>query len=230
MKELLILFSGPMVEAILEGRKIQTRRTAGLEVVNENPDAWAYPLFDKTDPLTFYLFRSKEDSEVFGAKPRYRVGDHLWVKETYQDWCPHWKGMWCGCGSKEMQQELHGVIYRADNFVRPPSFNAEAMLKNLPPLKWKSGRFMFKKFARLWLEVTEVRPQRLQEISREDAVAEGIFVNKMCYGQDTADFPLRYNAADAFADLWDSINGKTHPWESNPYVWAYTFKRLEVKP
>ena len=91
------------------------------------------------------------------------------------------------------------------------------------PVRWKwkrdylSSMFMPKKFARLWLEVAAVRVERLHEISEEDVTGEGIapFPNhpKIPYMQ--------------FATLWDSINGKKHPWESNPWVWVYTFNRIE---
>jgi hypothetical protein len=75
--------------------------------------------------------------------------------------------------------------------------------------QWNSPFFMPKWAARLWLEVTDVKVERLQEISVPDAKAEGVW------------------SVSALADLWDSINGKKYPWKSNPWVWAYTFKKVE---
>jgi hypothetical protein len=83
--------------------------------------------------------------------------------------------------------------------------------------------------SRLMLEITEVRAQRLQGISEEDAVAEGcpgtnvVWKHSVIIGPYTDDGEL---PSEEYHRLWDSINGKTHPWESNPWVWAITFRRV----
>lgn len=149
-----IIFSTPMVKAILEGRKSQTRRVS-----------------DRT-------------------KPRYRVGDKLWVKETYVD----------------LGNDI--ILYKAD-------WTAKEVQDSGKVPSWKSGRFMFKRFARLWLEVTAVRAEQLNSISEEDCMREGC-------PQIEASTGLRLQW---FIALWDSINGKQRKrWVDNPWCWAYTFE------
>jgi hypothetical protein len=83
--------------------------------------------------------------------------------------------------------------------------------------------------ARLWLEITGVRVERLQEISEEDAQAEGC-LNDVVFEYGYMTGPIDYRglyAVERFEDLWNSINGKKHPWESNPWVWVIEFKRKE---
>lgn len=70
--------------------------------------------------------------------------------------------------------------------------------------------------SRITLEITNVRVQRLQEISEADAEAEGVYTDPAC------------PAYDAYRSLWDSINARRAPWDSNPWVWALSFKRIEV--
>lgn len=80
--------------------------------------------------------------------------------------------------------------------------------------RWKPSIFMPRKLSRITLEVTEVCVQRLQEISEDDAQAEGLSLD------------TERTFAQTFAILWDSINGKRAPWASSPWVWAVTFRRL----
>jgi hypothetical protein len=154
-KERGILFSAPMVRAILEGRKTQTRRVVKNQV---RRDGYTCPY----------------------GKP----GDVLWVRET-----------WCG-------DRFNGVGYRATDAQSGP---------------WKPSIFMPRWASRITLEITDVQVERVHDINECDIVAEGI------------PFPTdRYVSYEellaAFRDLWDSINGKTYPWASNPWVWALTFK------
>ncbi len=81
---------------------------------------------------------------------------------------------------------------------------------------------MFKTSTRIWLEVTAVKAERLQEISEDDATAEGVSVVYEAYKKATGLLPVM--DVPVYRFLWDSLNGKTHPWDSNPWVWAYTFK------
>ena len=251
MKELPILFSGPMVRAILEGRKTQTRRVVashnstigeggnwqnfcwdGSEVYTDRctnpkhkseyhkaPLPWVDHGFP--DPVTKecnyqylhvpYLWH--EHSTIFRVRSRIAPGDHLWVKE--KTLC--WQG---GAGG------LSNFVYADDPEVplllKDNPFLMEARGRQLIDegetstgyWQWRNGRFMFKWQARLWLKVTEVRAQRVQDITEADAVAEGVGF----WGCDTVQH---------FSDLWDSINGNIHPWSNNDWVWAYTFKRIE---
>lgn len=118
-------------------------------------------------------------------------GDRLWVRETYL-------------------RAARGGIYRADM----PEIEAAGMGALYGG--WKSPRFMPKAAARLWLEVTEVRLARIQEISRGDCMAEG------------CPFPNMQDADPRgwFRDLWESINGPGS-WEDNPWVWVIEFRRVK---
>jgi hypothetical protein len=89
--------------------------------------------------------------------------------------------------------------------------------------KWKPSIHMFRFMSRITLEITDIRVQRLQEISEEDAVSEGTPINDF-FPVNTAKI-VGLNAVDYYAELWDSLNGKKHPWASNPWVWAINFKR-----
>jgi len=186
MRELPILVSTPMVQAIQAGRKTMTRR-----VIKPQPTHFHYGQGG-------LVFPCKPDGEQI--HPRYQVGDNLWVRET---WCP----------LKSSQEAfIDGVS--ALGVSIPTVYKQEmddggATLP--PPFKWKSGRFMPKWASRIWLEVTVVKAERLQDITEEDAWSEGVV-------------PESGDSIAAFAQLWDSLNGKTHPWASNCWVWAYTFK------
>lgn len=163
-----ILFKGPMVSALLEGRKTQTRRLASSPLRKRQP------------------------------------GDRLWVRET-----------WAEVGTVDPGY----IITRADY----PQCAAQQGLENVPAeqfVKWTPSIFMRRKASRLTLTVTDVRLQRLQEISWADAEAEGGGL------PPTELFPNINRGSkikDQFPILWDSINAKRAPWESNPEVVAITF-------
>lgn len=120
--------------------------------------------------------------------PRTQVGDRLWVKEAYYS---------------ESRETIH---YRADGWG----------YEDDPDSGWKSPLFMPRWASRITLEVTEVRAQRVQDISEEDAIAEG--------AKRTTPW---LTAKEAYEDIWNSINGKKYPWKSNPWVWAISFKILD---
>jgi hypothetical protein len=138
-------------------------------------------------------------------------GDRLWVRETFaQDVA--------GCPG--------GISYRADHF--DPKGDGPAH-----PMKWRPSIFMPRAASRILLEITDVRVQRLQEISEGDARAEGIeysddyAVREHAHvGLDEGDLIPNAPPIPSFRSLWESING-TGSWDANPWVWAITFQRLE---
>ncbi len=175
-----ILFQTEMVQAILEGRKLQTRRAIKDDILQENK----YPYDEEFVKLT--------------VNPKYFAGDILWVRETFA------KGV-----SK--------YVYKADNHELP--------------LKWKPSIFMPKSACRLFLEITDVRIERLQDISEQDAVKEGIKPARMILNsQQYTDYMGEYrdynNPINSFRSLWQSING-SDSWNKNPYVWVIDFKRVD---
>jgi hypothetical protein len=173
-----ILFSTLMVQAILEGRKTQTRRVIKCDFYVENDP-----------PLTAYIpdYITGEPQPVKLPCPYGQIGDRLWVRETF------------------VYHHTGQLFYKTDIPV--------LCHKNW---KWKPSIFMPRTASRITLEITDIRIERLQDISEEDCLSEGINY------QGNA-----YDTIGAFSDLWDSINAKKHPWQSNPWVWVIEFKRIE---
>lgn len=227
MSEHPIIFCGPMVRAILAGTKTQTRRVIKHPHVSEAVE-WAWwP--EKGDAGEWEFAVAAEGSLAHGDFMRcpYGVpGDHLWVRETWQDWCPLWGGGWCGHGDQEGMARDHEVYYRADD---PETWKRGA------PKRWRPSIHMPRWASRLTLEVVSVRVQRVQEITYADARAEGSFLGRcdcMPRSQDrgimTA-FTLQecHVHGTEFQYLWDSINEKRgHGWAENPWVWVVEFRSL----
>ena len=158
MKEHPILFSGPMVRAILEGRKTMTRRTRGLEQINSRPNAFSY---QGQNPDGNYLF-CDQDAITAGHDPqtcltivpaRYYPGDRLWVREA-------WKAHTTFDHLPPRDIPHSHVWYMADD-----GYKAES--------RYRQGMFMPRWASRITLEITAVRVEKLQDISADDARAEG---------------------------------------------------------
>lgn len=192
-----ILFSAPMVRAILEGRKTQTRRVVKPQPVRMGSD-WMASKRDSAHCEQVYLWDHRalvNDRFVSEACPFGVPGDRLWVRETFN-------------GNPESGI---GYAYRA----------TQPEMDGLP---WRPSIHMPRAASRITLEVVGVRVERLNEISEEDAKAEGA-ARHQC-GHYVAQRPLDdvyENARDWFADLWESINGPGS-WEANPWVWVVEFK------
>ncbi len=202
MKELPILFSTPMVQAILEGRKTMTIRTRGLEKVNQAPDK--YVLAGKyhilTDSRFEAFFANPENMDKIEAKCYYGLpGDVLWVRESF---CKLAK--WYGYKSLE---------------------------KSPSQIKWKPSIHMPKAAARIWLQVEEIRVERLLEITEEDSIAEGVehidqHGQKVWKRYDDY-YIVTTSPVVSFWSLWASINGEDS-WNANPWVWVVKFKVLST--
>ena len=199
MKERPIIFGAESVRAILAGRKTQTRRAirrdlpidfVGGQDQRDDLSAWGYWVDDEYGRWAV-LQRGLDQRYAHGCFsipcPYGVSGDRLWVRET-----------WSVSGN--------GPFYRADT-MQPETVH----------YSWRSPIHMPWVFSRLTLEITAVRVQRLQDISEEDAKAEGV-------DRIVAKVPTYW---DAFQYVWDDINGMRAPWESNPWVWALTFRRLK---
>jgi hypothetical protein len=178
-----------MVRAILEGRKTQTRRIVKYIPDLGEPKEWCFRADDIGDYKSYCPY----------GVPGYR----LWVRENF----------WCG---QELQYGL-GVprlFYMADQDGGPYIKNSHKWWGQ--PMRWghHPSIHMPRWASRINLLIKSVRVERLQEITNEDAKAEGITV----IGLDMV------NHRHAFSKLWDSINGKLAPWDFNPYVWSLEFK------
>jgi hypothetical protein len=216
MKELPILFSGPMVRAILEGRKSQTRRvvkglTPGHEHTGRSLTGLGYPA--SMGKWWAEFLHSEPGSPIYVACPYGQPGDRLWVRET---WCP---------------AATSG--YDAPSDGRDPSIWYRATDDGECEGPWSPSIFMPRWASRIELEVTGVRVERVQEISPLDAIAEGIMEYEPGafhwepWGPGTEYFR---GPRDAFLTLWDSINAKRgHGWDVNPWVWVVEFRVGRVR-
>lgn len=195
-----ILFSTDMVQALLAGRKTQTRRTNSLSFVNESPETWTCEKVEK-EPAFFFFNKEEEDYMVEIKCPYGKPGDLLWVRENF-----------CFADSFENGKEVRTYSYQATPLTK---------LK----VKWKPSIHMPKKAARIWLKVTNVRVERLHDISKRDSLAEGVF--EIEKDEAYTDYMKQAGAYSgpigSFLSLWESINGLDSVL-ANPWVWVIDFK------
>ena len=192
-----------MVCAILAGTKTQMRRIVKPPHGCEISVGWERTTGTESERQAF-------ESIIGQPCPHGVPGDRLWVRET---WAQPFK----------RTAKSTGVIYRADG-PEHLSLAAHQWGEGAP---WRPSIFMPRWASRLTLEVTEVRVQRLQEISEEDAKAEGVEPYRPAEGDGGAHEGAAWYRIQ-FSHLWDEINGKRAPWASNPWVWAISFKRCAV--
>lgn len=215
MKERPILFSGPMVRALLDGSKTQTRRVckpaANLSAVVEVPDP-----AERGQVYNGSHF-GDEDGEVQFACPYGGRGDRLWVRESFSG--PHHR-------EHSPPRDWHSM----DEIHCWADGNPEAGDWTKP----RPGMFMPRWASRITLEVVSVRVERLQAISEADAIAEGI-EQRPCavpntrlwrnYDPSNGWTPSVAIPQNSYRSLWEVING-ADAWAPNPWVWAVEFRRL----
>ncbi|CAN0620467.1 conserved protein of unknown function [Burkholderia multivorans] len=212
MKERPILFSGPMVRAILEGRKTQTRRVVKWRDVRPGLNLQFSGLTASAIGDAWVLESPTRASHEWRCAPTQcphgHIGDRLWVRETHLNW---WK-------LDEANPEgprvfSHVAAYAADGYELEPGE------------KWIPSIHMLRAASRITLEITGVRVERLQDISETDARAEGVTIEDRhnmgyCAGAD------RPPSIRAFRELWDGLNAaRGHGWDANPWVWVIEFRR-----
>lgn len=209
MKERPILFSGPMVRALLAGTKTQTRR-----IIKPQPDSThhGFPYWNVGGYRASWCRSAADGGPLAPANPLLcpygQTGDRLWVRETF------------------------GHFERNENF-KPGCevfYRADGNCLELEP--WRPSIHMPRWASRILLEITSVRIERLQDISDEDARAEGIecmagdpecgYRNYL--DQTDQDWTLR--PRESFQSLWESINGPAS-WSANPWVWPLDFRLIQ---
>lgn len=199
-----ILFSAPMIRAILDGRKTQTRRVVSQASLDAYVD---YEDWCSNVSAGIPMYRQSE-RDFYLEHSRIWPGDRLWVRET---WKPH--SIYAEMKPRDIPKT--NVFYRADNRYAPSN------------TRWVPGIHMPRWASRITLLVTDVRIQRLHDISEADAVAEGApdFASLGAVdGEDIAEASSRLCWAQRwFAELWTTINGPG-AWEGNPWVMAVTFR------
>jgi len=226
MKFIPILFSTAMVQALQAGTKTQTRRVVKKKYDNTDID-WKIdkygkrlverqndvpePVKNEDGTTTHHMRAFSEIKRPYGAP-----GDILWVRETFK---PDW--------DEDGTEQIY--FYKSDF---PDNIDCWAG-------RWKPSIFMPRAACRLFLKIKSIRVERLQEISEEDAVAEGIkdiyqlddnhdpvYENYLYNGKTIHWDILADNAIHSYQTLWQSINGP-ESWEANPWVWVVEFERVD---
>lgn len=241
MKERPILFMPENVVAILADRKVQTRRTMKGQPYTLRTEGWGFP----TRAGGFVSQKMIVDDCPYGV-----VGDKLWVREP-----------WCSIAACDGDPEI--ICYKADDSIRivevketsdgfeeyvgPEIEGSANVYRDEVNDPWKSSMFMPRYASRITLELTDVRVERVQDISEDDALAEGITGDNVIVGANcnggfhVEETDMRYfvegiddqfeSPCDAYEKLWDKINAKRnggiYQWSRNPWVWALSFRRVE---
>ncbi|WP_304508943.1 hypothetical protein [Anaerotignum sp.] len=206
-----ILFNTEMTKAILDGRKTVTRRNPFQFVMKDgyNPNYSGYSLgeYFTGHIKTGVCLYSRGAHDVWGVrsnvvKPKYQVGDVPYVRET---WCDRWL-------PDGFLEGKNRYGYKADG---EPTFGYWGNEKQCKDNVWIPSIHMPKEAARIFLKVTGVRVERLQEMAQEDAIKEGV----------------ESPSEEQFAELWNSTIKKqdldTYSWDANPWVWVIEFERIE---
>ena len=216
MKETGLMFKAPLVRAILSGQKTQTRRVVKWRDLQKGLNLGFSGLRAAKTANGWVLESDSRSSSEWRCKPTLcpmgQPGDRIYVRETFvqgyeEDPLTGRLKQW----DEEGNDIPMTTWYRATNGGITWSDDGESEA-NVP---WKPAIHMPKSLARIWLEVTGVRVERLQSISRGDAMAEGCPFPNMADGAD----PRKW-----FAEVWESTGGD---WAANPWVWVIDFKRIE---
>jgi len=223
-----MLFRTEMVQAILSGRKTQTRRILKFKTESANTSAEFKELQINSKNNLLAKFCQKEKwVGWFNEKCPVNVGDVIWVRETF-------RGIEQDFGKPRYEYKATEKINKVD--------------------KWKPSLFMPKDACRLFLEITSVKVEKLKDISERDAIKEGIYFTdygRHCFHMGIEDIdkcpadekthPIENgwfyketkssggclgSAQSAFANLWQSING-SESWDNNPWLWVYEFKIVD---
>lgn len=208
MSEKPILFSSEMVRAILEGRKSQTRRVIRLPGFGPcHEGGWEFR--DSKGRWQVYA----PAALVAGKCPYGRLGDRLWVRETWR--------------AEELDEfGEDGIRYQADNHFKMIENTREAAdlwgEAHRAGNPWRPSIYMPRWASRITLEITGVRVQKLRQITNDDACAEGVESIGWLGNSDLRDFRTPYG------QLWDKINKKRgFGWDVNPWVWVIEFRRVK---
>ena len=206
-----ILFNTEMVRAIMDGRKSCTQR-----IVKPQPnEKHTYPLgfvtdsTEKKDVGCFGFGINEYSGSIQYTKPQYQPGDILYVRETW--------------GHPISLNSDKQYVFRADKI-------AESGFKNDSHI-WHPSIHMPKEAARIWLKVTNVRVERLQDITEDGAEAEGAIDNRGFIHSPENEYDRIYTAREYFIKIWDRTIKKSdldiYGWDVNPWLWVIEFERCE---
>lgn len=199
-----ILFNTEMVRAILDGRKACTRR-----VVKPTPKYFEV----KENPVYIY------DAEPAMGRiyPPCQPEDVLYVRETWGIYTESWL-------------DADYFMYKADYPANATTYtHQEGNICDLP--RWRPSIHMPKEAARIWLKVTDVRVERLQDITEDGAKVEGAIDNRGLIHSPNNEYDRIHTAREHFIGIWDSTINKSdidiYGWDANPWVWVISFGRCE---
>lgn len=233
MKERPILFNGQMVKAILEGRKTQTRRIVKAKKGADCPDYMWVDEYALKDVIEW----REQKNRWFGCKeyrtlafsdcPYGQIGDRLWVRETW-----HVEPGVTGWSMDENEPCTGWIEYKAGGSKEVTAPNFESVQNCFPkgevdwdflPYDWRPSIFMPRWASRILLEIIKIRVERLNDISVEDAKAEGFD-----YSTHPSAIEMGYaiGAKTNFRFAWEQIYGQ-NAWNKNPWVWVIEFKVIK---
>jgi hypothetical protein len=229
-----ILYSSPMICAILEDRKTMTRRVVKWKPIHEGLNLSATSLslgyYCTGAPLSGHVLHSRDGRGVWNDRthpahcPYGRVGERLWVRESFYAYGKYrFTGERTETGKPEVEfwdctLDANGSYrYAADETLPKPSSRYEFGWHKRPSI------FMPRIASRVTLEIKNIRVERLQDISQEDMAAEGFRAYV-----DEASPRLHEIAREDFGKGWDGINGKRKgcSWQNNPFVWVIEFRKV----
>lgn len=208
MRERPILFAGPMVRAILGGEKTVTRRVMKPQPTPSNMGGHSWPC--PIHQTMLHVEQEMQNGEgIWGgladsACPHGAPGDRLWVRETFAT---------LSAGQYEPVKPAYGYGQEVRFAATDPLADCDVGVRGYP---WRPSIHMPRWASRILLEITAVRVERVQDISDEQALAEGV---------DQTNTSIPGYARQRFQDLWESING-AGSWDANPWVWVVEFKRI----
>jgi hypothetical protein len=253
VRERPILFSGPMVRAILAGKKTQTRRVVRAQLEGEPQGApyldevlggWKVDCLDCVDPgcsapgPDLCPPQYATVAHWFGPCPYGAPGDRLWVRETWAS-DQHQRVAfaadgWCGA---HIGDGDGGVVHLQHGWILGKS-SADGRYFGLGAYggRWRPSIHMPRWASRIEPEVTGIRVERLQEITRDDAIAEGIpqtggeahALGLYDMHREPGHLWDNRTSVENYARLWDSLNAERAPWDSNPWVWVVEFSEASA--
>lgn len=196
-----ILFNSEMVRAVLDMRKTCTRRVIKGSIPKDAQ--WGYTAFTPDGCISCRGIFKDGYGEKFFKLP-YQKGDLLYIRETWSEW-------------------TGGYLFKAwtEPFPQPGLFQGT---------KWKPSIHMPKEAARIWLKVTDVRVERLQDITEDGARLEGAIDNRGFIHAYNNEYASIHTAREHFIEIWNSTINKVdlslYGWEANPFVWVIEYERI----
>lgn len=221
-----ILFNTEMVRAILDGRKTCTRR-----IVKIQPDGkHTFPLGFVTDSTEkkevgcFGFGINEYGGSIQYAKSQYQPGDILYVRETWEHFeCCCCEGDEHGNCYREPQQSVLNKNYGCYMYRATDEIYGDA--------RWHPSIHMPREAARIWLKVTDVRVERLQDMTEKGAKAEGAVDNRGFIHSPNNEYDRIHTAKENFIEIWNRTVKKSdldfYGWDANPWVWVIEFERCE---